>query len=152
MGLACVVMQRGKSIRYASRQLKPHEKNNPTYELDLSSMVFSLKIWRHYLYEVDVDVFTYHKSLQYVFTQKDLNLRERRWLELLKDYHMSLLYHTRKVNAVADALSRVSMGCVTNVVDDKKLVKEVHKLAHLDFRIEDSPRVVSLFSRTPSHL
>ena len=113
-------MQRGKSIRYASRQLKPHEKNNPTYELDLSSMVFSLKIWRHYLYEVDVDVFTYHKSLQYVFTQKDLNLRERRWLELLKDYDMSVLHHPRKTNVLEDAFNRVSMANVTHVVDNKK--------------------------------
>ncbi|WMV13622.1 hypothetical protein MTR67_007007 [Solanum verrucosum] len=74
-----------KVISYASRQLKVHEKNYPTHDLELAAVVFALKIWIHYLYGVHVDVFTDHKSLQYVFSQKDLNLRQRRWLELLKD-------------------------------------------------------------------
>ena len=78
MGLGCVLMQHGKVIAYASRQLKVHEKNYPTHDLELAAVVFALKIWRHYLYGVHVDVFTDHKSLQYVFTQKDLNLRQRR--------------------------------------------------------------------------
>ncbi|WMV32801.1 hypothetical protein MTR67_026186 [Solanum verrucosum] len=93
VGLGCVLMQNGKVIAYASRQLKVHEKNYPTHDLELAAVVFSLKIWRHYLYGVHVDVFTDHKSLQYVFTQKDLNLRQRRWLEFLKDYDMSVHYH-----------------------------------------------------------
>ena len=80
VGLGCVLMQHGKFIAYASRQLKVHEKNYPTHDLELAVVVFALKIWRHYLYGVHVDVFTDHKSLQYVFTQKDLNLRQRRWL------------------------------------------------------------------------
>ncbi|KAH0725172.1 hypothetical protein KY284_001037 [Solanum tuberosum] len=96
IGLRCVLMKNGKFITYASRQLKIHEKNYPTYDLELVAVVFALKIWRHYLYRVHVDVFTDHKSLQYVFNQKDLNLRQRRWLELLKDYDMSLLYHPGK--------------------------------------------------------
>ncbi|WMV50137.1 hypothetical protein MTR67_043522 [Solanum verrucosum] len=110
VGLGCVLMQNGKVIAYASRQLKVHEKNYPTHDLELAAVVFALKIWRHYLYGVHVDVFTDHKSLQYVFTQKDLNLRQRRWLEFLKDYDMSVHYHPGKANVVADALSRVSMG------------------------------------------
>ncbi|WMV25313.1 hypothetical protein MTR67_018698 [Solanum verrucosum] len=93
VGLGCVLMQNGKVIAYASRQLKVHEKNYPTHDLELAAVVFALKIWRHYLYGVHVDVFTDHKSLQYVFTQKDLNLRQRRWLEFLKDYDMSVHYH-----------------------------------------------------------
>ncbi|WMV45519.1 hypothetical protein MTR67_038904, partial [Solanum verrucosum] len=80
-----------KVITYASRQLKVHEKNYPTHDLELAAVVFALKIWRHYLYGVDVDVFTDHKSLQYVFNQKDLNLCQRRCLELLKYYDMSFL-------------------------------------------------------------
>ncbi|WMV45946.1 hypothetical protein MTR67_039331 [Solanum verrucosum] len=93
VGLGCVLMQRGKVIAYASRQLKVHERNYPTHDLELAAVVFALKIWRHYLYGVHVDVFTDHKSLQYMFTQKELNLRQRRWLEFLKDYDMSVHYH-----------------------------------------------------------
>ena len=78
VGLGCVLMQRDKVISYASRKLKVHEKNYPTHDLELAAVVFALKIWRHYLYGVHVDVFTDHKSLQYVFTQKELNLCQRR--------------------------------------------------------------------------
>ncbi|WMV60292.1 hypothetical protein MTR67_053677 [Solanum verrucosum] len=106
VGLGCVLMQNGKVIAYASRQLKVHEKNYPTHDLELAAVVFALKIWRHYLYGVHVDIFTDHKSLQYVLTQKELNLRQRRWLELLKDYDLSILYHPGKANVVADSLSR----------------------------------------------
>ncbi|WMV51088.1 hypothetical protein MTR67_044473 [Solanum verrucosum] len=88
------------------RQLKVHEKNYPTHDLELAAVVFALKLWRHYLYGVHVDIFTDHKSLQYVLTQKELNLRQRRWLELLKDYDLSILYHPGKANVVADSLSR----------------------------------------------
>ena len=120
VGLGCVLIQRGKVIAYAFRQLKPHEKNYPTHDLELAAVVFALKIWRHYLYGVHVDVFTNHKSLQYVFTQRELNLHQRRWLELLKNYDMSVLYHPGKANVVADALSRLSMGSVAHVENDKK--------------------------------
>ncbi|WMV40886.1 hypothetical protein MTR67_034271 [Solanum verrucosum] len=99
-------MQNGKVIAYASRQMKVHEKNYPTHDLELVAVVFALKIWRHYLYGVHVDVFTDHKSLQYVFTQKEHNLRKMRWLELLNDYDMSILYHPGKDNVVVDALSK----------------------------------------------
>ncbi|WMV27895.1 hypothetical protein MTR67_021280 [Solanum verrucosum] len=106
VGLGCVLMQNGKVIAYASRQLKVHEKNYPTHDLELAAVVVSLKIWRHYIYGVHMDVFTDHKSFQYVFTQKEFNLRQRRWLELLKYYDMSILYHPSKANVVVDALSR----------------------------------------------
>ena len=98
-----------------------HEKNYPTHDLELAAVVFALKIWRHYLYGVHVDMFTDHKSLQYLFTQKELNLRQRRWLEFLKDYDMSVHYHPRKANVVADALRRLSMGSVAHVEEKKEV-------------------------------
>ncbi|WMV19627.1 hypothetical protein MTR67_013012 [Solanum verrucosum] len=112
IGLGCVLMEHGKVIAYASRRLKANEKIYPTHDLELAAVVFSLKILTHYLYGVHVDVFTEHKSLRYVFTEKDLNLRQRRWLGLLKDYDISVLYHPRKVNMVGDTLSQLSMGGV----------------------------------------
>ncbi|WMV41732.1 hypothetical protein MTR67_035117 [Solanum verrucosum] len=105
IGLGCVLMQNGKVIAYASRQLKIHEKNYLTHDLELAAVVF---------------VFTDHKSLQYVFNQKDLNLRQRRWLELLKYYDMSVLYHPRKANVVVDALIRLSMCSVAHIEEDVK--------------------------------
>ena len=91
--LGCVLIQRGKMISYASRKLKVHEKNYPTHDLELAAVVFALKIWRHYLYRVHVDVFTNHKIFRYVFTQKELNHRQRRLLTFHKDYDMSLHNH-----------------------------------------------------------
>ena len=130
--LSCVLMKRDKVISYASRKFKVHEKNYPTHDLELAAVVFALKMWRHCLYGVHVDVFTDHKSLQYVFTQKELNLRQRRLLEFLKDYYMSMHYHPGKANVMADALSRLSMGSVAHVDEErKKLVKDVHRLARL---------------------
>ncbi|GJR04777.1 putative reverse transcriptase domain-containing protein [Tanacetum coccineum] len=100
------VMQREKVIAYASRQLKVHEKNYTTHDLELGSVVFALKIWRHYLYGTRCTVFTDHKSLQHILDQKELNMRQRRWLELLSDYDCDIRYHPGKANVVADALSR----------------------------------------------
>ena len=102
-GLGAVLMQEKNVIAYASRQLKVHERNYPTHDLELAAVVFALKQWRHYLYGVKCEVYTDHHSLQYVFTQKDLNLRQRRWMELLKDYDITILYHPGKANVVADA-------------------------------------------------
>ncbi|KAH0709554.1 hypothetical protein KY284_010981 [Solanum tuberosum] len=128
-----------QSYSLCLQTLKVHEKNYPTHDLELAAVVFALKIWRHYLYSVHVDVFTDHKSLQYVFTQKDLNLRRRRWLELLKDYDMSILYHPGKANVVADALSRLSMSSTTHVEEEKReLAKDVHRLTRLGVRLMDS--------------
>ncbi|KAL0541298.1 hypothetical protein IC582_021340 [Cucumis melo] len=95
-----------KVVVYASRQLKSHEQNYPTHDLELAAVVFALKIWRHYLYGEKIQIFTDHKSLKYFFTQKELNMRQRRWLELVKDYDCEILYHPGKANVVADALSR----------------------------------------------
>ena len=92
-GLGCLLMHNDRVIAYASRQLKKHEENYPTHDLELGAVVFALKIWRHYLYGVPCRIFTNHKSLQYIFTQKDLNLRQRRWLELIKDYNCTIEYH-----------------------------------------------------------
>ncbi|GJT27077.1 putative reverse transcriptase domain-containing protein [Tanacetum coccineum] len=105
-GLGVVLMQREKVIAYASRQLKIHEKNYTTHDLELGSVVFALKIWRHYLYGTKCTVFTDHKSLQHILDQKELNMRHRRWLELLSDYDCDIRYHLGKANVVADALSR----------------------------------------------
>ncbi|KAL4026235.1 hypothetical protein IC575_014662 [Cucumis melo] len=109
-GLGCVLMQQGKVVAYASRQLKSHEQNYPTHDLELAAVVFALKIWRHYLYGEKIQIFTDHKSLKYFFTQKELNMRQRRWLELVKDYDCEILYHPGKANVVADALSRKKRG------------------------------------------
>ncbi|KAK8576586.1 hypothetical protein V6N13_032506 [Hibiscus sabdariffa] len=106
VGLGCVLMQEGRVVAYASRQLKVHEKNYPTHDIELAAVVIALKIWRHYLYGEKCIVYTDHKSLKYLMTQKELNLRQRRWLELLKDYDLSIEYHPGKANVVADALSR----------------------------------------------
>ncbi|GJR46749.1 putative reverse transcriptase domain-containing protein [Tanacetum coccineum] len=104
-GLGAVLMQREKVIAYASRQLKPHEENYTTHDLELGAVVFALKIWRHYLYGTKCTVFTDHKSLQHILHQKELNMRQRRWLELLADYDCEICYHPGKANVMADALS-----------------------------------------------
>ncbi|GJZ23094.1 putative reverse transcriptase domain-containing protein [Tanacetum coccineum] len=105
-GLGVVLMQREKVIAYASHQLKIHEKTYTTHDLELGSVVFALKIWRHYLYGTKYTVFTDHKSLQHILDQKELNMRQHRWLELLSDYNCEIRYHPGKANVVADALSR----------------------------------------------
>ncbi|GJV34268.1 putative nucleotidyltransferase, ribonuclease H [Tanacetum coccineum] len=104
-GLGVVLMQRTKVIAYASRQLKVHEKNYTTHDLELGAVVFALKIWRHYLYGTRCVVFTDHKSLQHILDQKELNMRQRQWIELLSDYDCVIRYHPGKANVVADALS-----------------------------------------------
>ncbi|GJV81236.1 putative reverse transcriptase domain-containing protein [Tanacetum coccineum] len=103
-GMGAVLMQREKVIAYASRQLKPNEENYTTHDLELGAVVFALKIWRHYLYGTKCTVFTDHKSLQHILNQKELNMRQRRWLELLADYDCEIRYHPGKSNVVADAL------------------------------------------------
>ncbi|GJZ22381.1 putative reverse transcriptase domain-containing protein [Tanacetum coccineum] len=108
-GLDAVLMQRDKVIAYASRKLKVHEKNYTTHDLELGLVVFALKIWRHYLYGTKCTVFTDHKSLQLILEQKELNMRQRRWLELLSDYDCDIRYHLGKANVVADALSQAQI-------------------------------------------
>ncbi|GJX94873.1 putative reverse transcriptase domain-containing protein [Tanacetum coccineum] len=105
-GYGAVLMQREKVIAYASRQLKKHEENYTTHDLELGAVVFALRLWRHYLYGTKCTVYTDHKSLQYILDQKELNMRQRRWMELLSDYDCEIRYHPGKANVVADALSR----------------------------------------------
>ncbi|WVZ76529.1 hypothetical protein U9M48_024498 [Paspalum notatum var. saurae] len=104
-GLGCVLMQEGKVIAYASRQLRKHEVNYPTHDLELAAVVHALKIWRHYLFGTKCEFYTDHKSLKYIFTQNELNMRQRRWLEPIKDYDMEIHYHPGKANVVAYAPS-----------------------------------------------
>ncbi|KAL4011334.1 hypothetical protein IC575_028391 [Cucumis melo] len=106
-GLGCVLMQQGKVVAYASRQLKIHEQNYPTHDLELAAVVFASKIWRHYLYGEKIQIYTDHKSLKYFFTQKELNMRQRRWLELVKDYDCEILYHPGKANVVVRRVGRL---------------------------------------------
>jgi hypothetical protein len=114
--LGCVLMQDNRVIAYASRGLRPHEQNYPTHDLELAVVVHALKMWRHYLMGTQYNIYTNHKSLKYIFTQADLNMRQRRWLELIKDYDLEVHYHPWKANVVADALSRKSQ-CNCMVMD-----------------------------------
>ncbi|GJZ41850.1 putative reverse transcriptase domain-containing protein [Tanacetum coccineum] len=114
LGLGCVLKQRSKVIAYASRQLKIHEKNYTTHDLELGAIVFALKIWRHYLYGTKSVIYTDHKSLQHIFSQKELNMRQRRWIELFSDYDCEIRYHPSKANVVVDAL-RIAMDFVTKL-------------------------------------
>ncbi|KAI3828280.1 hypothetical protein L1987_02378 [Smallanthus sonchifolius] len=104
-GLGCVLIQREKVIAYASQKLKVHEKNYTTHDLELGDVVFALNIWRHYLYGTKCTIFTHHKSLQHIFNQKELNMRQRRWVELLNGYDCDIKYHPGKANVIADSLS-----------------------------------------------
>ena len=129
LGLGAVLMQEGKVIAYASRQLKEHERNYPTHDMELAAVVFALKIWRHYLYGAHCQIYTDHKSLKYLFTQKELNVRQRRWLELVKDYDCEILYHPGKANKVADALSRKSTATLMSIQElPNSLQKEINSL------------------------
>jgi hypothetical protein len=105
-GLGCVLMQEGQVVCYASHQLRRHEDNYPTHDLELAAVVHALKLWRHYLIGHRCEIYSDHKSLKYIFTQNDLNLRQRCWLELIKDYDLGINYHPGKANVVAGALSR----------------------------------------------
>ena len=105
VGLGCVLMQSRWVVAYGSLQLKNHEHNYPTHDIELAAIVFALKIWCHYLYGEQFEVYSDHKSLKYIFTQRDLNMRQRRWMEFLEDYDFTLHYHPSKENVVADALN-----------------------------------------------
>ena len=131
IGLECVLMQDGKVVAYAFRQLKPHEQNYPTHDLELAVEVFTLKIWRHYLYGEKCRIYTDHKSLKYLLTQKELNLRRRRWLELFKDYDCIIDYHPGKANVVADALSRKTVVAMSLKHSEWRLADDGAILAQL---------------------
>jgi len=116
-------MQEKKAVACASRQLKVHERNYPTHDLELAVIVFALKIYRHYLYGAQFRVSSYHKSLKYLFDQKELNMRQRRWMEFLKDYDFELLYHPGKANVVADALSRKTVHTTHLMIKEAELLE-----------------------------
>jgi hypothetical protein len=99
-------MQERKVIAYGSRQLRPREGNYPVHDLELSAVIYALKLWRHYLLGNRCEIYTDHQSLKYLYTQPDLNLREQRWLETIADYDMNISYTPGKANVMADALSR----------------------------------------------
>ena len=113
--LGCVLRQSGRVVAYGSRQLKNHEHNYPTHDIELAAVVFALKIWRRYLCGEEFEVYSYHKSLKYIFTQRNLNMRQRIWMEFLEDYDFTLHYHPGKANVVADALSRKSRGALASI-------------------------------------
>jgi hypothetical protein len=128
-GLGCVLMQEGRVIAYASRQLRRHEEHYLTHDMELAAVVHALKIWRHYLLGNTCHLYVDHKSLKYIFTQSELNMRQRRWLELIKDYDLEIHYHPEKANVVADALSRkASCHCLTIRTSDTTLCQEMGKL------------------------
>jgi hypothetical protein len=132
-GLRCVLMQDGRMVSYASRQLRKHEVNYPTHDLELAAVVHALKILRHYLMGKRCELYTDHKSLKYIFTQSNLNLRQRRWLELIKDYDLGINYHLGKANVVIDALSRRSH--VSQLVVDSMPLEFCEEFDKLNLRI-----------------
>ena len=136
LGLGGVLMQDRRVVSYASRQLRPHALNYATHDLELAAIVHALKTWRHFLIGNRCNVYTDHKSLKYIFTQKELKLRQRRWLELIKDYDMKLHYHPGKANVVADALSRKSyVNTLVSGGMPKELAEDLREL-----RLEIVPR------------
>jgi hypothetical protein len=128
-GLGYVLMQEGRVITYSSRQLHRHEEHYPTHDLELAAVVHVLKIWRHYLLGNICHIYTDHKSLKYIFTQSELNMRQRRWRELIKSNELEIHYHPCKANVVADALSRkASCHSLTMKTSDIMLCQEMEKL------------------------
>lgn len=129
MGLGGVLMQDGQVVAYASRQLRIHERNYPIHDLDLVVVVFVLKMWQHYLYGSRFEIFSDHKSLKYLCDQKELNMRQRRWLEFLKDCDFGLNYHSGKASVVADALSRKSLQILVLMVRELDLIEQFRDLS-----------------------
>jgi hypothetical protein len=128
-GLGCVLMQHGRVIAYASRQLKSHEVNYPVHDLELAVVVFALREWRHYLYRTQVQIFTDHKSLKYLMSQKELNMQQRRWVELIKVYDCVIDYHPGKANVVADALSRKGKTVMNDMeIQEQESIVELKKM------------------------
>ena len=132
IGFGCVLMQDGKVVAYASRQLNPHEQNYPTRDLELVAAVFALKIRRHYLYGEKRRIYIDHKSLKYLLMHKELNLRQRRWLEFFKNYDCIINYHPGKANVVGDALSRKTVVAMSLQYSDWRLADDEAMLAKLE--------------------
>jgi hypothetical protein len=128
-GLGCVLMQDNWVIAYACRALRNHEQNYPTHDFGLAAVIHALKIWRHHLMGAKCNIYTDHKSLKYIFTQADMNMRQRRWLELIKDYDLEMHYHPGKANLVAVALSRKAhCHCLSIEIFSETLCYQMRKL------------------------
>ena len=150
-GLGCVLMQSGRVVAYGSRQLKNHKQNYPTHDMEFAVVVFALKIWHHYLYGEQFDVYSDHKSLKYIFTQRDLNMRQRRWMEFLEDYDFTLHYHSGKANVVANALSRKSRGPLASIASREWQMLETLGQFGLQY-IEQNQGTLGSLVATPSLL
>jgi hypothetical protein len=146
-GLDCVLMQDNRVIAYTSRALRPHVQNYPTHDLELAAVVHALKIWRHHLMGAHCNIYTDHKSLKYIFTQADLNMRRRRWLELIKDYNLEVHYHPDKANVVVDAISRKAQ--CNYVAMDSKIATLCDELCKLNMEVV-SPGTLDYISVEPT--
>ena len=144
-------MQSGRVVAYGSRQLKNHEHNYPTHDMELAVVVFALNIWHHYLYGKEFEVYSDHKSLKYIFMQRDLNMRQHRWMEFLEDYDFTLHYHPGKENVVADALSRKSRGVLASIASREWRMLETMRQFGLQYSEQAQSKLGSLVA-TPSLL
>ena len=144
-------MQSRRVVAYGSRQLKNHEQNYPTQDMELAVIVFALKIWRHYLYGKEFEVYSDHKSLKYIFMLPNLNLRQRIWMEFLEDYDFTLHYHPCKENVVADALSWKSWGQLASIASQEWRMLETMGQFGLQYNEQAQGTLGSLVA-TPSLL
>ena len=145
------MIQSRRVVAYGSCQLKNHEQNYPTHDIELVAVVFTLMIWHHYLFGEQFKVYSDHKSLKYIFTQRDLNMRQRRWMEFPEDYDFTLHYHPGKANVVADALSRKSRGALASIASREWLVLETMGQFRLQYR-EPAQGTLGSLVATPSLL
>ena len=132
-------MQDGRVIAYGSQQLKRHEQNYPTHDLELTAIIYALKLWRHYLYGEQFKIFMDHKGLKYIFSQKELNMRQRKWMEYLKEFDCTISYNPGKANMVADALSQKSSEIVASMmIKEWKMIKDFNHLT-----VSGAPKSIS---------
>ena len=150
-GLGCVLMKSGRVVAYGSHQLKNHEQNYPTHDMELAAIVFALKIWLHYLYGEQFEMYSDHKSLKYIFKQRDLNMRQRLWMEFLEDYDFTLHYHPGKANVVANALNRKSRGALACIASQEWRMLETVGQFGLQYNKQAQGTLESLVA-TPSLL
>jgi len=141
-------------VAFGSRQLKTHERNYPTHYLELAVVVFAHKMWRYYLFGSKFEVFSDHKSLKYLFSQKELNMHQRKWLEFLKDYGFELSYHLGKANVMADALSRKSLHISVLMVKELDLLEQFRDLSLVCEVTPNNmrPRVLRITSELPGYI
>ena len=142
--LGCVLKQSGRVVAYGSHYLKNHEQNDPTHYMELAAVVFTLKIWRHYLYGEQFEMYSDHKNLKYIFTQRDLNMRQHIWIEFLEDYDFTMHYHPGKENVVADVLSRKSRGALASIASREWQMLEIVGQFGLHYSEQDQGMLGSL--------